>query len=82
MYHFDLYRLSRSQELDDMGCEEYLFGKGVSVIEWADKAEDILPERTIFIRIGYTGENERLITISGESKEIDAIAEQLEDGGF
>jgi tRNA threonylcarbamoyladenosine biosynthesis protein TsaE len=65
-----------------MGCEGYLFGKGVSVIEWADKAEDILPERTIFIRISYAGENERLITISVESKRMHVIAEQLEDGGF
>ncbi|HUH66748.1 MAG TPA: tRNA (adenosine(37)-N6)-threonylcarbamoyltransferase complex ATPase subunit type 1 TsaE [Syntrophales bacterium] len=82
MYHFDLYRLSRLQELDDTGCEEYLFGRGVSVIEWADKAEDILPEKTIFIRMDYAGENERMITISGDSKRTAVLAEKLKDGGF
>ena len=69
LYHFDLYRLSRASEMDDMGYEEYLFGEGVSVIEWADKVKGILPDETLFVSINYTDENERNIIISGQEEE-------------
>ena len=82
LYHFDLYRLSRASEMDDMGYEEYLFGKGVSVIEWADKVKDILPDDTLFIMISYADENARNIIISGQKRKIAIILRDLDNGGF
>ncbi len=82
LYHFDLYRLSDTCEMDDMGYEEYLFGKGVSVIEWADRVEGILPDDTLFIVIGYTDENSRSIMISGQEKRIAVLLRLLANGGF
>jgi tRNA threonylcarbamoyladenosine biosynthesis protein TsaE len=82
LYHFDLYRLSRASEMDDMGYEEYLFGQGVSVIEWADKVKGILPDEALFVLINYMDENERKITISGQEKKIAVISEALGNGGF
>lgn len=82
LYHFDLYRISRAREMDDIGYEEYLFGEGVSVIEWADRAEYILPDDTLFISINYAGEKERNIIISGQKKKMAVISEELENGGF
>ncbi|MGO9137439.1 MAG: tRNA (adenosine(37)-N6)-threonylcarbamoyltransferase complex ATPase subunit type 1 TsaE [Syntrophales bacterium] len=81
LYHFDLYRLSRASEMDDMGYEEYFFGQGVSVIEWADKVTGILPDESLFVLIDYTDENERNIIISGQEKKIAMISEQLGNGG-
>ena len=43
LYHFDVYRISKSDELFDIGFDEYISGDGVSVIEWAEMIEDILP---------------------------------------
>ncbi len=43
LYHFDVYRISESDEMYDIGFDEYLTGNGVSVIEWANIIEDILP---------------------------------------
>ena len=43
LYHFDVYRISESDEMLDIGFDEYLTGNGVSVIEWANIIEDILP---------------------------------------
>jgi tRNA threonylcarbamoyladenosine biosynthesis protein TsaE len=40
LYHIDLFRISSSGELDGLGLEEYIYGKGISVIEWADRAMD------------------------------------------
>ena len=82
LYHFDLYRISRAREIDDMGYEEYLFGEGVSVVEWADRVEDILPDDALFVSINYTDEEERNIIISGEKKKIAVISEELGNGGF
>jgi tRNA threonylcarbamoyladenosine biosynthesis protein TsaE len=81
LYHFDLYRLSRASEMNDMGYEEYFFGEGVSVIEWADKMTGILPHESLFVLINYTEENERNIIISGQEKKIAMISEELGNGG-
>jgi tRNA threonylcarbamoyladenosine biosynthesis protein TsaE len=81
LYHFDLYRLSGASEMDDMGYEEYLFGQGVSVVEWADKMTGFLPDETLFVLINYADENERDIIISGQEKKIAIISEELGNGG-
>ena len=53
LYHFDVYRIGSSEDMFEIGCEEYFFGDGVSVIEWADLIEEILPENTTYIHIYY-----------------------------
>lgn len=57
LYHFDAYRLLSGTELIDIGGEEYLYGNGISVIEWADIVCDALPEDSMLIQIEY-GEKE------------------------
>lgn len=63
LFHFDLYRLNSRQELDNIGYEEYFYGNGITVIEWADKCLDILPENCYLIYFKYLNENKREITI-------------------
>lgn len=43
-YHFDVYRIGDVEEMDEIGYEDYVYGEGVSMIEWANLIEDILPE--------------------------------------
>jgi len=43
-YHFDVYRIGDIEEMDEIGYEDYIYGDGVSLIEWANLIEDILPE--------------------------------------
>lgn len=57
MYHFDVYRVSDPEELFNIGIDEYFFGEGVCIIEWADLIEEILPENTKYIYLEY-GRNE------------------------
>ena len=65
LYHFDVYRVYDPDELFEIGFEEYLFGGGVCLIEWADLIEDILPAQTIRIEIQYGTEmTERIYEIS------------------
>ncbi len=62
--HIDLYRLSGS-DVTDLGLHEYFAGEGISIIEWAERAEKEIPEDSIKVRIGYTGESTREIEIEG-----------------
>lgn len=57
LYHFDVYRIGDPEEMHELGYEEYFYGDGVCVIEWADLIEELLPEYTKTIRIEY-GKNQ------------------------
>jgi len=70
LYHFDVYRLTQSGDLDDIGYDEYISGKGVVVIEWAEKIEEALPVDAIKIRFEYLEENKRKIVICGPESKI------------
>ncbi len=50
-YHFDVYRIGDVEEMDEIGFEDYVYGEGLSLIEWANLIEDILPKRRTEIRI-------------------------------
>ncbi len=50
-YHFDVYRISDISEMDEIGYEDYIYGDGVSLVEWADLTPEILPEHYTEVRI-------------------------------
>ena len=50
-YHFDVYRIGDVEEMDEIGYEDYIYGDGVSLIEWANLIEEILPENYTEIKI-------------------------------
>ena len=50
-YHFDVYRIGDVEEMDEIGYEDYFYGDGVCLIEWANLIEELLPERYVEIRI-------------------------------
>lgn len=64
LYHFDLYRLSDIDELEEIGYREYLYGDGVSALEWASNVEEARPSECLRIVIKRAGENERDIEIT------------------
>ena len=67
LFHFDMYRLGSSDELFDIGWEDYLARGGGCAGEWSERAEDACPEDTIFVDIAHTDEHEdwRTITVTG-----------------
>jgi tRNA threonylcarbamoyladenosine biosynthesis protein TsaE len=60
-----VYRLNSYSEFEDLGYEEYFCGKGIVVIEWAEKIIQILPADAFFISFEYIDENKRKIVIKG-----------------
>jgi tRNA threonylcarbamoyladenosine biosynthesis protein TsaE len=62
VFHFDLYRIKNFDELVDIGWYDYL-DRGIILIEWSDRIKKNLPQKTIYVIIKNTGENERIIEI-------------------
>lgn len=67
LFHFDMYRLGSSDELFDIGWDDYLARGGVCAVEWSERVSDALPDDTIYVDIarGVEDENTRTITVTG-----------------
>ncbi|MFI3267033.1 MAG: tRNA (adenosine(37)-N6)-threonylcarbamoyltransferase complex ATPase subunit type 1 TsaE [Rikenellaceae bacterium] len=63
IYHFDVYRINKIDEIYDMGYEEYFYSDGLSLVEWPELIEPLLPEDTLVVKIEVLGEDSRKITI-------------------
>ena len=51
LYHFDVYRIGDAEEMYEIGYEDYFFGDGVTLVEWAERIEELLPEKVNRVRI-------------------------------
>ena len=70
-YHFDVYRIGGIEEMDEIGYEDYFYGEGVCLIEWANLIEEILPPHYQTVRIEKVlekGFDYRMITIEAEGE--------------
>ncbi len=67
LYHMDLFRMSSLEEILRIGYEEYVYGDGVCVIEWADKIQRLLPEKRLDIKLFHVAEDERKIEVIARS---------------
>jgi tRNA threonylcarbamoyladenosine biosynthesis protein TsaE len=68
LYHVDLYRLEREEEVLEIGIEEYVHGDGVTVIEWADRMRSLLPEERLDITMRIAGDSEREMVFETSSQ--------------
>jgi tRNA threonylcarbamoyladenosine biosynthesis protein TsaE len=63
LYHIDFYRLDHIEEIADLGLDDYLCGKGLCVVEWADKGLALMPEEHLLINLSYVSDIERTISL-------------------
>ena len=63
VYHFDFFRLEDRQSVARLGLDDYFFGDGVSVIEWAERFPEFIPEQARWILFEIKSQNQRAITI-------------------
>ena len=78
LYHFDVYRVSDPDEIYAIGFDDYIFGEGVSIIEWANYIEEILPKDYLHIYIQKDlskGENYRKISITPYGEKYNYVKE-------
>ncbi len=67
-YHFDVYRIADPEEMDEIGYEDYFYGSGVCLVEWANLIRELMPEHTVWITIEKDlgrGFDYRRITVEG-----------------
>ncbi|HEU4771451.1 MAG TPA: tRNA (adenosine(37)-N6)-threonylcarbamoyltransferase complex ATPase subunit type 1 TsaE [Candidatus Udaeobacter sp.] len=69
VYHFDFFRLEDRESAARLGLEDYLFSDGVSVIEWADRFPDLIPEQARWISFEIKSERQRVITLRDHGHE-------------
>jgi len=77
LYHIDLYRLKDPDELENIGFEEYFESDGVTVIEWAERAEDELPVEGLSVYLAYVDEHSREIGFIAEGERYEKLVEEL-----
>ncbi|NLM04132.1 MAG: tRNA (adenosine(37)-N6)-threonylcarbamoyltransferase complex ATPase subunit type 1 TsaE [Clostridiales bacterium] len=77
LYHFDVYRIKNIMEMEDIGYDEYFYGDGVCIIEWAQLIEEILPKDYMGIEIKYMGEEEREICFTATNEYYEKKIEEL-----
>ncbi|MDP3142743.1 MAG: tRNA (adenosine(37)-N6)-threonylcarbamoyltransferase complex ATPase subunit type 1 TsaE [Candidatus Omnitrophota bacterium] len=68
LYHFDLYRIKGASELCDIGYEEFIYGDGVAVVEWAERMSGLLPKDHLRVEFSLLGQDQRQIKISAKNK--------------
>ena len=67
IYHFDFFRISDRESAAQLGLEDYFFGEGASIIEWADKFAELIPEAAIWISFETKSETQRAIILAPTS---------------
>ena len=74
----DLYRIADSNEAWELGLEEYLFGEGICVVEWAERAEDLFPEDAVQIHLNYADDpDSRVVTIGAATNKHQSLLHKL-----
>jgi tRNA threonylcarbamoyladenosine biosynthesis protein TsaE len=77
LYHVDLYRLDHIEEIVELGLDDYLYGNGVCVVEWAEKGLSALPVEHLLIQINYLSDDERKLQLKPSGKRYLEILAQL-----
>ena len=78
-YHFDLYRVNGPEDIMDLGYEEYLYGEGLTVIEWAERLGYLLPAEVISVKLSIRGKKQRLFDFKAGNKRYKKIIEKLNE---
>ena len=77
LYHIDLYRLDHIEEIEELGLDDYLYGNGVCVVEWAEKGLTALPKEHLLIQIDYLSDTERSFYLKPSGQRYRKLATQL-----
>lgn len=74
MYHMDFYRLTGSDEVEELGFEDYIYGSGVTVIEWSRRASDLIPQESLLIDLHLNHDLSRNIILNWSPRYAQLIA--------
>ncbi len=76
LYHIDAYRVSDAAEAEGFGLDDYLFGDGVTVIEWAERVRDALPQDVLWLEFEYRDETTRALYVRAPGANAGRLAKE------
>ena len=79
LYHLDFYRLDTVEEVASLGLEDYLFGSGVCVVEWADRGMSVLPRKNLLIEMEHVAPSRRLLRFYPKGARYAEMLSQLQN---
>src|SRR5262245_3474029 len=77
LYHFDLYRLENADDIMQIGYEEFLYGEGISVIEWAERLKELYPKEYVKIELRHKSAREREIVLETRGRPYESILKKI-----
>lgn len=77
VYHFDAYRLDHGRQLVEIGAEDYFWGDGVTLMEWPEKVEEVLPDDRLRVSFAIPEEARRELTLTASGSRSEAILREL-----
>ena len=80
MYHIDLYRIDTLSEVSDLGLDDYLYGDGICVVEWADKALEAFPAERLLVEMGFVSDTSRSIVLKPSGDRYKMLLSQFDRG--
>jgi len=77
LYHMDFYRLDNLEEIAELGLDDYFYGQGVSVVEWAEKGISLLPPEHLLIEMSYVSDTGRRLKLKAKGKRYRQLVAEL-----
>lgn len=82
VYHIDLYRLDQSSEVLSFGLEDYLYGTGITLIEWAERAGDFLPVDYLAVELHHLEDTKRRIVLTSHGQRFNNVLASFKETAF
>ena len=79
LYHVDLYRIEREDDLVTLGLEDYIYGNGITVIEWAERARDYMPRERLWVTLTYLDPSSRRLRFEAAGVHYQEVVRALRD---
>ena len=77
LYHFDFYRLDEIREIENIGYDEFFYGKGIAVVEWPQRMGNLLPAEYLQIELASKSENSRIIKMTAKGERYRDVLDRL-----
>ncbi len=79
LYHVDLYRIEHEDDLVTLGLEDYIYGNGITVIEWAERARDYMPRARLWVTLTYLDPHSRRLRFEATGAHYQEVVRALRD---
>ncbi len=73
IHHFDVYRIFDADEMQEVGFDDFLYGDGICIVEWANQVAELIPNDSIWLTMTLTLDGKRVLTVTGQNFEGECI---------